>query len=198
MSLIGAAATVLGLANAQFVAPPPGGNDPTVASWASEAVSRLRAMKVVWGDGRERFNGSSPANRRDTVFMISRLLGSNELKSARKTGRDAALFAAITPAHWESPIGPKPVEMFKDIDAQHYWAAQFDRASQAGVIRGFPDVYFRMKRPLKRGELAMICARLLLLSKREAQLIRAGRTLGNWPEMNGTTARSWSLAAPAS
>jgi hypothetical protein len=139
--------------------------DPTVAPWAREAFRLVEKRHVVTfydesGTPNQTVIGGPAATRYDTARGVYSLLGDMFLMDEHNPAV-LSLLSAIS-----STALPRPKEaandvVMKDLDTGHYYYLVWDRALSHGIIKGYPDQYFRGKRSITRGELAVIAARLL-------------------------------------
>lgn len=143
-------------------------DDASVAPWAKQSVTRMMNAGILRGDPNGAFHGARTAIRFHAMLTLKRMLRQQDLHVHRTTGRDLALLNALTPVASERTVGLRPLEMFKDLEDPCFSELSgFWVLTNSGILQGFPDVYFRGKRPLKRRELAVICSRVLLFSRSE-------------------------------
>jgi hypothetical protein len=131
-------------------------NDPTVAPWARHAVTELSRDGLLRGAEGERFHGSRTALRAHVFLVVARLARRLSLEKTPRQDRIARLLGLFAPA----PAEPT-YDMFKDYEAPCFGEQFADVLQRLDLVRASPDGYLRVKRPLTRGQLAVLVARVL-------------------------------------
>jgi len=111
--------------------------------WAKGDIDSLAAGLIVGGMGQGLFAPEQKVTRAQYVTMIVRALGLESLNT-------------------------NPAQQFRDVKPGVWYAGTTAQAVALGIIIGYPDGNFRPNASIKREEAAAIAARVLELTRREA------------------------------
>lgn len=124
--------------------------DVSAGHWAADAIAYVQRSGLMLGDDRGLFRPEDVVTRAEIASIISRLLPSS-----------AANQPSVVPFS----------------DTQGHWAADAIRkASQAGLLSGYPDGTFRPERKLTRAETVQVLNKLL-------ERPTAGVSSSIWPDV---------------
>jgi len=140
----------------------------TIGHWAREAILRMNAKGWLQGY-RNFYNPEVPITRAEFVSLLDRVFSFEKLQpfglapkvpskpvdegqtpTSNNDGVQATEPKASTP--------PKPGNppAFSDLEATHWAYKQLIRASELGLLKGYPDGTVRPEAPITRGETAYL------------------------------------------
>lgn len=129
------------------------------------AVKQLTQAKILEGYPQNDFRAERPLTRYEFVVAIARLWKQTDAFSNEiQKGTTAALLTALYPTddRWEFNSDDIAIDHpFKDVNPTHWAYAAQATCKDYGLLRYFPDGFYRGKRTVTRAELATFLARLL-------------------------------------
>ncbi|HLK56660.1 MAG TPA: S-layer homology domain-containing protein [Chthonomonadaceae bacterium] len=146
-------------------------SDVPQGHWAGSAILELKQKNILFGLPDGRFGGNLLMDRGQAAIAAWRVLAaSGQDPSAHPPDLTTqCLLSVFSPSESSAQQASGTEFGFRDVP-QDIFEVSLNNLLRAGIVRGYPDASYQSRQPLRRTELAMIVARLVLRLERRPKL----------------------------